>query len=103
MNQRQCPECGGELVLARRSDGQGGGFNAHPSNYLRCSICGGEFTAEQIRENKRAKQPAVVRRLAELPVDSGGENGSSTRIGDEDSANERPSVADATGRIPGPR
>ena len=97
MSQRQCPECGGELVLARRSDGQGGGFNAHPSNYLRCSICGGEFTAEQIRENKRTKESAVVRRLLDAPVDHRGDNGSSTRMGDEDGSNEGPSVADATG------
>jgi hypothetical protein len=97
MNQRQCPECGGELVLARRSDEQRGGFNAHPSNYLRCSICGGEFTAEQIRENKRAKQPAVVRRLVETPVDRRREDGSSSRMGQEDFPNESSSVEDATG------
>jgi len=53
---RQCPECQGELVLARRSDSQHGEFDGRPSNYWRCIICGGEFTAEQIRENKRAKQ-----------------------------------------------
>jgi hypothetical protein len=97
MSQRQCPECGGELVLARRSDEQGGIFNARPSNYLRCSICGGEFTAEQIRENKRSKQHAVVRRLVEAPVDRRGENGSSTLMPGEGGPNERPSVADATG------
>jgi hypothetical protein len=55
--QRQCPECKGELALARRPDKQHGpGFEARPSTYWRCSTCGGEFTAEQIRENKRAKQ-----------------------------------------------
>jgi len=53
---RQCPECNGELVLSRRSDKQGPAFDARPSNFWRCIICGGEFTAEQIRENKRAKQ-----------------------------------------------
>jgi hypothetical protein len=94
MGKRQCPECGGELVLARRSDEQGGGFNPRPSNYLRCSICGGEFTAEQIRENKRSKQPVVARRLVELPVRR---HGGSTRMGDEDLPNESPSVADSTG------
>jgi hypothetical protein len=52
MIHRQCPECGGELVLARRSDEQAAGFSAHPSNYWRCSICGGEFSAEQVREKK---------------------------------------------------
>ena len=56
MIHRQCLECDGELVLARRSDGKGSGFRARPSNYWRCSVCGGEFTAEQLRENKRAKQ-----------------------------------------------
>lgn len=55
MIHRQCLECGGELVLARRSDDDGPEFRARPSNYWRCSICGGEFTAEQVRENKRAK------------------------------------------------
>jgi hypothetical protein len=59
MSSRQCPDCGGELALARRSDEQGAGFNARPSNYWRCSICGGEFTAEQVRENKRSKQLEV--------------------------------------------
>jgi hypothetical protein len=58
MIKRECPECDGELVLGRRSDNQGPGFDARPSNFWRCSICGGEFTAEQVRENKRAKQPA---------------------------------------------
>jgi len=53
MSRRQCPECGGELVLARHSDKQGGGFEARPSNYWHCSICGGEFTAEQVRAKKR--------------------------------------------------
>jgi len=58
MSKRQCPECDGELVLGRRSDKQGPGFDARPSNYLRCSICGGEFTAEQVRDIKRSKQVA---------------------------------------------
>jgi len=56
MIQRQCPECDGELVLARYSDNQGSRIAARPSTYWRCSICGGGFTAEQVRENKRAKQ-----------------------------------------------
>ena len=56
MIQRQCPECDGELVLARRPDNQGSGIETRPSTYLRCSTCGGEFTAEQVRENKRTKQ-----------------------------------------------
>ena len=56
MIQRQCPECDGELVLARRPDNQHGpGIEARPSTYWRCSICGGEFTTEQVRDNKRAK------------------------------------------------
>jgi hypothetical protein len=61
MIHRQCPVCGGELVLARRSDEHGAGFGARPSNYWRCSICGGEFSAEQVRENKRSKQFEVAR------------------------------------------
>jgi len=57
MIQRKCPECDGELVLARRPDSQHGqGMKAHPSTFWRCSICGGNFTSDQIRENKRAKQ-----------------------------------------------
>jgi len=56
VTQRHCPGCDGELVLARHPDNQGPGVEARPSTYLRCSTCGGEFTAEQVRENKRAKQ-----------------------------------------------
>lgn len=59
---RQCPECGGELVLARRSDEQGARFNARPSNYWRCSTCGGEFTAEQVRGNKQSKSRDILTR-----------------------------------------
>jgi DNA-directed RNA polymerase subunit RPC12/RpoP len=56
MIQRQCPECGSELVLARRPDNQQEpGTALRPSTYWRCSICGRGFTAEQIRESKRAK------------------------------------------------
>jgi ribosomal protein S27E len=57
MIQRRCPECDGELVLARLPDGQHAqGIKAHPSTFWRCSICGGTFTSDQIRENKRARQ-----------------------------------------------
>jgi ribosomal protein S27AE len=56
MIQRQCPECDGELVLARHPDKQGPEVEACPPTYLRCSTCGGEFTAEQVLESKRAKQ-----------------------------------------------
>jgi len=56
MSKRKCPECDGEVVLARHPDHQGSEVEARPSTYLRCSTCGGEFTAEQVRENKRAKQ-----------------------------------------------
>jgi DNA-directed RNA polymerase subunit RPC12/RpoP len=56
MIQRQCSECGSELILGRRPDNQhGSAIKAHPSTYWRCCICGREFTAEQVRENKRAK------------------------------------------------
>src|ERR1051326_6555905 len=82
MVHRQCQECGGELVLARRSDGQGVGFSSRPSNYWRCSICGGEFTAEQVRENKRSKQLEVARRLDQPLVTRQGGDGSSSRMGD---------------------
>jgi hypothetical protein len=57
MIQRKCPECEGELVLARRPDNPyGSGIEARPSTYWRCSICGGSFTSDQVRENQRAKQ-----------------------------------------------
>src|SRR2546427_12966529 len=60
MIQRQCPECSSELVLARRPDNRHGPrIVAGPSTYWRCSICGREFTAEQIRENKRAKSTPI--------------------------------------------
>ena len=54
---RECPECGSELMLARRPDNQHApGIVGVPPTYWRCSICGGAFTAEQLRERKRAKQ-----------------------------------------------
>jgi DNA-directed RNA polymerase subunit RPC12/RpoP len=60
MNRRECPECGSELVLAKRPDSQPGEeIRPGPFTYLRCSICGQEFTAEQIRQKKRAKAAAL--------------------------------------------
>ena len=57
MTPRQCPECGSELMLARRSDNQQRlRIVAIAPTYWRCSICGGAFTAEQLRESKRVKQ-----------------------------------------------
>jgi len=56
MMKRECPECSSELVQARCPDNQTGpGMATGSSNYWRCSTCGGRFTAEQIRETKRAK------------------------------------------------
>jgi uncharacterized protein with PIN domain len=56
MTQRQCPECGSELVLTRRPEGQTEPQMApSPSTYWRCSVCGRGFTAEQIRQHKRSK------------------------------------------------
>lgn len=94
---RQCPECGGELVLARRSDEQGARFNARPSNYWRCSTCGGEFTAEQVRGNKRSKQLEVARHLDPRSINRHGDDSSSSRMADEGCPNDGPSVQDATG------
>jgi DNA-directed RNA polymerase subunit RPC12/RpoP len=55
MIQRQCPECGSELMLARRPDNQQGlGSVGIAPTYWRCSICGG--TLNKLREWKRAKQ-----------------------------------------------
>jgi len=56
MIQRQCPECSSELVRARRTDQKLVPGMAHAaSSGWRCSVCGGEFTTEQIRESNRAR------------------------------------------------
>lgn len=53
MIQRQCPECRSELVRARRTEGQPApGMLYATSPAWRCSVCGGEFTTEQIRAVK---------------------------------------------------
>jgi hypothetical protein len=88
MIHRQCPECGGELVLATRSDEHGTGFSARPSKYWRCSTSGGDFTAEQVRENRRSKQFEVARRLVQPLANRQGDDGSSSRMGDEGCPNE---------------
>jgi len=93
---RQCPKCGGELVLARRSDEQGARLNARPSNYWRSSTCGGEFTAEQVRGKKRSKQVEAARPLDQRSVNRKGDDRSSSRMADEGCPNQTPSVQDAT-------
>lgn len=60
MIQRQCPQCSSELVRARRADQQGVPVIPHAASPgWRCSVCGGEFTTEQIRESKRVKFAAI--------------------------------------------
>jgi len=60
MIQRQCPECTSELVRARRADTQHAtGLAGFSSPGWRCSVCGREFTTEQVRESKRSKSIAV--------------------------------------------
>ena len=60
MIQRQCPHCSNELVRARRADQQSVPIIAHvASPGWRCSVCGGEFTTEQIRDSRRAKSAAM--------------------------------------------
>jgi hypothetical protein len=60
MIHRQCPQCSCEVVRARRADQQGVPGIAHASSAgWRCSVCGGEFTTEQIRDSKRAKSAAI--------------------------------------------
>jgi hypothetical protein len=60
MIQRECPQCGSELVRAKRTDRQPAPVMAHvASPGWRCSVCGGEFTSEQIRDSKRAKSAAI--------------------------------------------
>ena len=56
MIQRQCPQCGSELVRARRTDPPTvPGIAQSASPGWRCSVCGGGFTTEQIRESNRAR------------------------------------------------
>lgn len=60
MVQRQCPDCGSELVAARRADRQPvRGIAQAASPGWRCSVCGGEFTVEQIREGNRVRSQAL--------------------------------------------
>ncbi len=60
MIQRKCPECMSELVRARSADTQRvTGMSAFSSPGWRCSVCGREFTTEQVRESKRSKSAAV--------------------------------------------
>ncbi len=56
MIQRKCPECSSELVRAKIGDAQrASGIVPISSPGWRCSVCGREFTALQIRDSKRAK------------------------------------------------
>jgi hypothetical protein len=60
MIQRQCPECRSELVRARRTDQQPAPGMLHAASPgWRCSVCGGEFTTEQLRDSKRVKPTAI--------------------------------------------
>jgi hypothetical protein len=95
---RQCPDCGGDwlwpgVLMSREHDSM-----PAPSNYWRCSICGGEFTAEQLRENKRSKPFEVARPLGQ-PLVNTAERGQQAphEMSDEGCPNESPRVEDATG------
>jgi hypothetical protein len=60
MIQRECPQCGSELVRARRAEQQAMPLIAQAASpSWRCSVCGGEFTTEQIRDSKRAKSTTI--------------------------------------------
>ena len=60
MIQRKCPNCSSELVRARRTDQQSlPGFIQGAIPNWRCSVCGGEFSTEQIRDSKRADAAAA--------------------------------------------
>jgi len=60
MIQRQCPHCNSELVRARRAAQEPVRIIAQPASPAwRCSVCGGEFTTEQIRDSKRAKSTTI--------------------------------------------
>jgi len=65
MIQRQCPECSSELVRARRIEQQPvPGITMLPVPGWRCSVCGQEFTTEQIRDSKRARTAAARARVS---------------------------------------
>ena len=60
MIQRQCPHCSSELVRARRKDQRPVPGIVHAASPgWRCSVCGGEFTVEQIRESNRVRPGAI--------------------------------------------
>ncbi len=59
MIERQCPHCSSELVRARRADQRAPVIALAASPGWRCSVCGSEFTTEQIRDSKRSKSPAI--------------------------------------------
>ena len=60
MIQRLCPHCNSELVRARRASQEPVHVIAPPAcPAWRCSVCGGEFTTEQIRDSKRAKLATI--------------------------------------------
>jgi hypothetical protein len=63
MIQRLCPQCGSELVRARRTDEKpelGAMQGASPG--WRCTVCGGGFTTKQIRKSNRDKSQLSDRR-----------------------------------------
>ncbi len=60
MIQRQCPLCSSELVPNRRPDPHPvPGIVQAASPAWRCSVCGGEFTVEQIRKGNRVRSAAI--------------------------------------------
>jgi hypothetical protein len=78
MIQRLCPHCNSELVRARHADQQPTPLIAQATSpSWRCSVCGGGFTTEQIRDSKRAKSTAIEHARAEnvvrLTAEPGGE------------------------------
>jgi hypothetical protein len=75
MEKRHCLECGGELVLAFRPalkgwPQPGAGTQAKSNRTWRCSTCGHEFTAEQLRRGKlpdpAGNSSLAARRLFDL-------------------------------------
>jgi ribosomal protein S27AE len=61
MGKRECLECGGELAMAFRPTHQStpGAGNLVTTAKWRCSTCGQSFTAEKLRDSKRAAVKAL--------------------------------------------
>ena len=61
MSERVCPNCGSELARSRRPESQATPLiGSMRAPCWRCGVCGGEFTAEEIRDGKQSAELAPV-------------------------------------------